>query len=386
MILLKVNHILNYYPANAAAENQITRAEGKKTLSFMGNHPHNPESGKVEISVQLLQGQFDSISVLQFVDLDPESGFLESWEKDEQDNFNILVRFDTVFLHGLKYCTQRFITNEGLILGISDGDNSSLDSIEGQHQLLSLLAGYLLPARQKEIQEFARPCIICRPNDGTDESISHFMGPRGGYLRDENAFINLATVFTADLPPSVLPGALKSVLSFYLMANAETPPGIIVINNDLEAETNDISDEHYEEASNFDMKIMLDLPGDNHSLLQHLNFTDEEKEHYETLLSTYKQVLMNDSFEAEVNKISGYPDSVQNCVAFEAEMLRSGKGFGEVKYSDATEWQLLLQVSPYCKWFEVFDEIGDSTIYVMIRREDLENEMFENCQIVTQCT
>lgn len=130
----------------------------------------------------------------------------------------------------------------------------------------------------------------------------------------------------------------------------------------------------------------LDLPREDHAVIRTLQFSDDEAEQYEALYATFKSILLPRWEFESYNKIFGYPDNVQSCVAFEAERLKEGLEYSEDIYDAAVEWQLLLQVAPYCRKFNFIDTFGDGQIYFMIRRRDLASGNFSNVQLVVQST
>lgn len=97
-------------------------------------------------------------------------------------------------------------------------------------------------------------------------------------------------------------------------------------------------------------------------------------------------LILRDRIFSGLNKLFGYPESIQNCVSYEAERIHNNRDYGDDILKDAGSWHLLLQISPYCKAFDFFKDFGDATIYFMIHDNDLKNGNFDNCQVVCQST
>lgn len=105
------------------------------------------------------------------------------------------------------------------------------------------------------------------------------------------------------------------------------------------------------------------------------------------------------SEENSSHKLLGFPNSIQNDVRFEAEFLaRNLKWFyGDAK-SEAKnraiarkikphidDWQLLLQIND-AGAIGLGDFWGDAGIFFLIRKADLENNIFDNVQVIFQNT
>ncbi|MCB0649823.1 MAG: DUF1963 domain-containing protein [Saprospiraceae bacterium] len=395
MILLEIQNIQKFKPTKWASKDLSGLSEGQTYVRFVGNHPNNPEYGSVVLSTKILEGSFDKINRVLFIGDEAQEGRLLNWKKQIFGGYKIEIKLDAIFRHRLKYSAQNFIQKRGAIVGLSEHEKDSLNSINGQKKLLSLLAAYIIPVKKNEILKFARPGYLCIPNDDTDESVSHFLGsPKHGATEITNEkgykFLHLATMKLNDFPKDGTTEKLNNVLSFYLRTQ-ETEKGWPERKNDFKI-FNDANVKHPinssepGNANNFDIINLLDLPRYDHSLLHVLNFSEEERNRYDVLRSVYMQLLLGDKTDHEVNKLFGFPDSVQNCVSYEAERVFNQRDYSDDIYKDAVNWTLLLQVSPYCKWFGFFDEFGDGSIYYMIKHEDLENGNFENCQVIVQNT
>lgn len=398
MILLEIKKFKKSYPVKWKSDSISDLAEGQIMLRFAGEHPDNPEHGSVEILTTLVEGSFSDIEEILFVGDDATSGRLLSMRRGLFGGYIIAVDFNTIYAHGLEYCTRNFIFSGGAIIGLSKKDKASLINIDGQKNLLALLAGYIIPTKKELIINLAKPCLLLLPNESNNEDSSHFLGapilnslPFPESLNGIRLF-HLATLFLDELPSLVDNSKMKNVLSFYInIKDTEKgwPEGsgdFKILNYDLVEKSKNITPLDYDSAVNFDYKLLLDLPAQDHSCIRILNFTKDELIRYRALNSVYIQLVIDNIDENEFDKIWGYPNNVQHCVAFEAERMYNKRDYNDDLYQEATQWQLILQISPYCHWFKFFDEFGDGTIYYMIRQKDLENGDFNNVQVIVQNT
>lgn len=398
MILLAIGEIINIKPIRWESADLSGLQTGQSYVRYPeGNHPHQPEHGSVEISVEVLRGDFKDITDLIFVGIGASEGRLIRWEKDEHGAAKVVVHFDTIFGHGLAYSVKNFILEGGGIIGLTDSDKKALATFAGQRELLALLASHIIPTRQQDVLDFARRAWICIPNKGSDENASHFLGrPKhdlsklspGTHVKIP---LHLATILTDELDGFKKKDKIGRYLSFYLRIQdtiigwPEKKEDFKVFNQQFLSPPL-IDNVYFETAANFDTTELLDLPQYDHSLINKLKFSEDEEGRYYTLYSVYMKLALGEFVDHEVNKLFGYPDSIQQCVAFEAERIKRQKEHDEISYEDAADWILLLQVSPYCQWFNFFDEFGDGTIYYLIRQQDLLNGHFDNCQLVIQNT
>ncbi len=364
-------------------------------IQFSGEHPANPEYGSVILSVKKLFGTFDDISQVSFIDDDVKVGKLLNYKKKIFGGYEVEIFFDTVFRHGLKYSANHFIYKDVGIIGLTQAEKESLHTIETQKELLTLLTELIIPSKKNVITSFAKTGFLCIPNENSDENISHFLGKPKHVLKkivDVNGRqqLHLATFHLNDFNNDGFFDKFENFLSFYINID-DTENGwpqekgnYCVLNEPPTA--NHSFQGEFEKAVNFDIKPILDLPNYNHSLLQVHNFSDEERERYDALRSVYMNLILGESSDTEFNKFLGYPTSIQNCVSYDAERLHHHRDYENYINDAAVHWNLLLQVSPYCKWFNFFDTFGDGTIYYMIRSEDFNSCNFDNCQVVIQNT
>lgn len=395
MLLLEVIKPLSFHPVSCEL-NPENIADNQNVISFYGGFNKLAEKGAVVLIVRLLEGRFDGVSEVLFNGIFSVSAKLLSWKDLGDGTYQIKTNFEILFSDGLEHSASFFIVKNILIVGLSQKEKENLkNNIETQKELLGLLTNNILPSRRQEIEAFGMPCILCFPNEGNDGSLSHFIGQHKsntGELitnRKGTTLLHLCTLNLNDFDGFSFPASLKNYLSFYIKIKHLMEEGWIRENHDNQVLNYDhlVLGEREEEAVNFHWRYILDLPKLDHSLFFDHRFTEEENDKYEILYDIFNQILLGQVDEGqEFNKILGYPNNIQNCVAYEAERVFHQREFSDDIYVEAVNWQLLLQVSPYCKWFSFFDEFGDASIFVMIQKEDLKNGNFENIQVISQCT
>lgn len=399
MLVLSIKTITNSKPVKWTGQNLSDIKPGQIFSRFSGDHPDNPEYGTVEIKTKVISGNFDGIEEMIFIAGDPMSATLVSHKKHLFGGYTIEVDFNTIFAHGLEYSVRNLIPQGGGIIGLSATDKASLKEIGGQKQLLSLLARLIMPGKEKQIEALALPSLMLIPNDNSDKAKSHFTGApkleEGTIIPHSNesqSLLHLATFHTDELPDIIKAQLPRKHLSFYIKTQ-ETENGwpekgdtFRVLHYDRIVQSESPESGETEPETNFDTRLLLDLPKYDHSVLTQLRWSSDEMTQYEAMASVYKNLLLSDLSDKEVNKLFGYPDNVQGCVAYEAERIKNNREYSDDIYEDAVNWRLLLQVSPYCKWFKFFDEFGDGAIYFMIKQNDLQAGNFDDVQVVVQST
>ncbi len=395
MILLQIKNIKQVKPIKWESKDLSGLKEGQRFVRFIGDHPNNPEHGSIVLSTQIISGEFDDIKEVLILGDDAQEGKLIKYKKQFFEGYKVEIQFDTIYGHGLKYSVNNFTQPGGALIGLTETEKESLNSIETQRTLLKLLTEFIIPNKKELILNFAKVGFLCIPNDENDSNRSHYLG-RPNHDKSEtkdgfgNELFHLATLNIDEFQANQTYINDFHDLSFYLKIN-DTENGwpedesefkVLPIKNRKTSQTID----NYEDAINFNIKPILDLPGYDHSLINHHKFSDDDRDRYDALRSVFMQLVLGEESDEEVNKFLGYPDSIQNCVSYEAERIFNKRKYSDEIFEDALNWHLLLQVSPYCKWFKFFDQFGDGTIYFMIRKNDLESNKFKHCQLVVQNT
>lgn len=394
MILLQVKGIKQVKPIKWESRDLSGLREDQIFARFMGDHPNNPEYGSIVLSTQIISGEFDDIREVLFIGDDAQDGKLINYKKQLFGGYKVEIQFDTIFGNGLKYSANDFIQTGGALIGLTEAEKESLTSIETQRKLLRLLSEFIIPKKKDLILNFAKVGFLCIPNDENNSNRSHYLG-KPNHEKSEikdgsgNELFHLATLNLDEFQFNQPYINDIQKLSFYLKIN-DTENGWPDDKNDfkilpIKNGTTHQNIDNYEGAINFSIKPILDLPGYDHSLINHYKFSHEERDKYDALRSVFMQLVFREELN-EVNKFLGYPNSIQNCVSYEAERIFNKREYSDEIFKDAINWHLLLQISPYCKWFKFFDQFGDGSIYFMIRKDDLESGNLKNCQIVVQNT
>lgn len=395
MILLQINSIIKVKPIKWEAKDLTGLHEAQKYIRFLGDHPENPEYGSVALSAKLKNGDPKGIREVLFIDENAQNGTLVRCEKNFLGGYTIEIQFDNIYRYGLEYCTREFIQKGSAFIGLTPSEKASLSSTETQKTLLSLMLDHIMPSKKKLILDFAKIAFVCMPNDQNDSNRSHYLGhPKHEKTLikgpNENDLFHLSTLQLEHFPLHTKWSENVQSLSFYLRIN-DTEDGWPEEKDDFKVFNGHTIDSKPNSATktdavNFSIHPILDLPTYDHALIKHHNFSEENRDNFESLRSVYMQLVLGDKAMEDVNKFLGYPDNIQSCVSYEAERTFHNLRYSDEIYKDAINWVLLLQVSPYCHWFDFFDEFGDEAIYYMIKKEDLEAGDFTKCQVIVQNT
>ena len=151
---------------------------GKKVFFSSGGegHPQGLESGIAEFLVKLVQGDFEDINKIIFLNEVPLGGVLRGWEKTASGWFEIEIEFDLMFMNGLEYSIQNYIMNGGAALGFSEVEHNELDQLSEQKKLIGYLAECVIPSRKDDIVELAKPSLLLYPYEASDAEKPHFFG------------------------------------------------------------------------------------------------------------------------------------------------------------------------------------------------------------------
>ncbi len=402
MLIAQIKRIHKLTPIEPGSSDDLnTDSENQESLHFSTGEKRSDraEKGKAIVDIKLIGGKNVSTGEdIWIISTSPIKAKLLQVEKSFPGEQKFELYFDQTFIKGFEYTIKHFLFEGGGLIGLSAEEMTKLDDIEIQEQVFNHLADITLNTKKDEIKGLALPCFILKAFEHGDMEKSHFVGlPKleQGTELPKNAqdtpllhlasikFNDIKSVFTKYAANNILPN-----LTFYLdIENTENgwpemPDHYKVLNYSDQIEID--ANQNSEPAFGMVFKETLDIPRYDHSALQVLNLTAEEKGRYAMLEATFKALVRPQ--EGENNKLFGYPDNVQHCVAYEAERIKSAREYTDDIYKDAVEWQLLLQVSPYAHWFKFFDKFGDGAIYYMIQKDDLQKGNFENIQVVVQNT
>ena len=135
----------------------------------------------------------------------------------------------------------------------------------------------------------------------------------------------------------------------------------------------------------------LDWDNEKFEAIPH-NTKDEIEQHLIFIKNLFDKALSNNRNQ---NKLFGFPISIQNDVRFEAEFLSrqlqwtnnvsKNKKLSQQIMRHIDDWQLLFQIED-ARFIGLGDFLSDAGIYFMIRKRDLENNNFDDIQVILQNT
>lgn len=401
MIVAKIKGIgrLTAIEPGSPADLKLDAGE-MRIMSYGGGGSGRAEKGKAMVQAQLLSGDLKDIDSLLVVGESPLNAKLLSTGKTLLGGTKLELYFDQVFIDGFSGGIRDYLFRGAGLIGFTSAEMESIQDVEMQRTLLKNLIDLFFSSKKEQIFRLAIPYYRLQMAEGSSRIASHFTGapklPSGEsppLNPSGNPMLHLATLHTQEIESLAALYGLshpEPFLSFFLdIENTEQgwpqSPNQFKVWDYREQDTVAAERETDPELG-ITFEQGLDLPHEDHSVIYNLHFSEEEQEQYEALYATFKSILLPRWEFESYNKLFGYPDNVQSCVAFEAERLKEGLEYSEEVYATATEWQLLLQVSPYCYKFKFVDTFGDGTMYFMIRKRDLAAGNFAEVQLVVQST
>jgi uncharacterized protein YwqG len=395
MVVLAIKDPIVFYPVpwtKRPSEMEV----GQSYLRSIGAHPDQPETGSASIPVEVIYGQLDGVEDIYFIAGEPYKARLTDANFQDTSGHVIKVIFPDVFAHGLEYSLSDIAIAGAGILGLTEEDKASLALPEGQRALLKLLGELYLPDRLEEVLNLARPCLLIHPTEEPLNQESFFnrsaQPPSEGVppLDMEGKPLFLLASLRMNEFPDVLPLPKKGGhLSFYVKITG-TEQGWPGQAGNFQVQLRPESPSWQpalKDQVNFTTEAFLDLPKKDHSLINQLKWSAETLQRYDALRNLLRGLLLDDfTWSTELNKLFGYPDGVQASVDYEAEHAHHSRPYEEISDSDAAQWSLLLQVSPYCHRFPFFGQFGDGNLYFMIREKDLHRAEFDHVQLIVQST
>lgn len=396
MIVIEILNIKGFHPIAWSGKDYDDLEPGQTYITASREGDYVPEQGSIVISAKLIHGSFKDIERLFILAQDVLQSKMISYKKKILGPYEVTMQFDYIFSSGLEYCINQIIPAKGCgIIGLTPSELQSLSSIHEQRRLMYSLSQLLLPQRVKTINELLRVSYLSLPNQEqikSSKSKSRYLGDPYHKTNDilDNSgkeMLHLATIFTEELDPC--PDELQPItsLSFYLKID-DTENGWPEDTGDFKIIPNYNRDTSFNNGTSTGMSLipLLDLPEYNHPSLDIHQFTEDEITRLEVINNVFISIMLGEFGFYEVNKILGYENSIQDAAAFDAEYIKNNRDYNDNFNEEATRWCLLLQISPYCKWFDFFDTFGDGTIYFMIKKEDLKSRNFSDCQLVVQNT
>ncbi len=392
----KIISILSITPGSPEDQHPGAPVESLRMHASGTHAAAEPSKGSVTASVELLQGVL------------PENG-RKAWFLDGNFALNCYLVaspgsneaaffFNQVFMDGFQAGMADFLIPETFVIGMSDQEWENMRYPEMQERLLQSLAFIYCPNKISPIMDLGRSAYILQPTQEENPVISHFSGsPKLGACekipvsRNGRQMIHLATLKMDEITSTwqdITTPALQ-YLGFYVALDelengwtAEEEVECCVLHYQQQKEAKYKDDIDYVEAEFVTFEERLELPDSQHPVIYTLHLSDEELEQYDALRECWNEIL--GFANVDVSKLLGYPDSVQECVAYEAE--RTINQGAQPDDADAANWILLLQLSPYSEDLSLFEYLGDASFYFMILKKDLERGDFGAVKVILQNT
>jgi uncharacterized protein YwqG len=399
MYIIKIKSILSIRSITPGSPEDQHPGAPVESLRMHASGTHaaaEPSKGSVTASVELLQGVL------------PENG-RKAWFLDGNFALNCYLVaspgsneaaffFNQVFMDGFQAGMADFLIPETFVIGMSDQEWENMRYPEMQERLLQSLAFIYCPNKISPIMDLGRSAYILQPTQEENPVISHFSGsPKLGACekipvsRNGRQMIHLATLKMDEITSTwqdITTPALQ-YLGFYVALDelengwtAEEEVECCVLHYQQQKEAKYKDDIDYVEAEFVTFEERLELPDSQHPVIYTLHLSDEELEQYDALRECWNEIL--GFANVDVSKLLGYPDSVQECVAYEAE--RTINQGAQPDDADAANWILLLQLSPYSEDLSLFEYLGDASFYFMILKKDLERGDFGAVKVILQNT
>lgn len=396
MLITKIKKIRHLQPILPGSAEDLF-PDAPMSVNFFGATTEGvpAEKGRALVEVTAPGTILDGIEDVLLTGFSPMPVKLLRLSETKPGVFEAELYFYQLFAAGFITGVGMVLEPGGVLIGFTPDEQSRLHDYDLQKVLFEQLAEVMMRSGKEKIKSLPLPCYWLKVQESGSAAASHFVGtPKTGlgekvpyYLN--RALYHVATLNTADFQT---PELVRSKLSFYIDISdtengwPETADRFKVFHYDQgTTQENPFAEELIESEKAIVFEKRLDLPGWNHSVLHQLKLTDRQQEEYEALLEVFRVITGVDD-NAEYNKLFGYPDNVQDCVAYEAERIKEGLDYSDKIYKTAVNWQLLLQISPYCYPFHFFETFGDGTIYFMIKKEDLAKGNFDAVQVVVQNT
>jgi uncharacterized protein YwqG len=399
MIIAKILKIKNIRPIECEIQKDLIPGQEYIRIGPYNGEIKN-EKGKATFEVLILQDdELQNIDEILLTGEFPYSVKLLDFKKLSPKNYEFDLYFDQIFQSGFDLTIRSIWAKGDILLGFATNEKESFYNVENQKILLENLIDTMISTKKEKIRSLILPCYSLKFIDKNSVNKSHFVGNSQiakGTEAPLNSFnkplFHIATLKKEDIKQMFSRYSNAKIaenLSFHVDINEfeEDAPTFFsrfkISNYEEEIEIQSPS-LYFEIAKEMVFEERLDLPCSDHCIIQNLKLSQSGLDNYDKLRSTFNMIISKG--EEELNKFLGYPNTIQGCVAHEAEIITTKKGYSDVSVKSAAQWQLLLQISPYAHWFKFFDAFGDASIYFMIKKEDLQLGNFENVIMITQCT
>ncbi|MBL7781914.1 MAG: DUF1963 domain-containing protein [Saprospiraceae bacterium] len=358
------------------------------------------EKGKITLIVDVLSGSVEGINEVVTISDEPMNATLLRATLLDSGMFEVEVYFDQIFVTGFETSVHVLFPTGGGLAGLSEMEKAAIDNLDFQRHVFDELVDIIFDSHRDEIKALPLPCLLLDVVEMNPTRKScYFSRPnipgeaRVSSVANNEQMMHVATICKSEiaglLPAEMMNSMKAEYLSFYLKKGTDEEPfaalenGVQMVSHD---EVEWIPAHNPPLGHGMAFRKSLDLPRSDHSSIFHLQFSPIEVRQYEALEKTFKKLIRTNRNSSELNKLFGYPDNIQNCVAYWAERQFSQREHSDDIFRDAAEWQLLLQLSPYKHWFPIFDAIGDANLYFMIRKKDWMEGNFNHIQLISQST
>lgn len=385
-MILVINQVLKVTPVKPGSKEDLFPGINNDSESIEG------EKAMVSLKVNIIQGSdLGQVNELILVGPDPIKGILIDHKTSFFSGTTISIFIDHLFEKGVNKHINQYIYEGGGLFAMSSKGYQTWDK---QEEVFKQLAHFMLTDTPDLILNSGKKAYILDPVPNSGKTPFHLSG-RITYNRDhkppltedDQLMHHIATISCNEITPVLSDYCncyLLDHLSFYidsLHTDEGWPihPGQHSVQNYSKAA--EVNGPHQEdEGTEIILRPIFSIPEPDHTLVMSLKLNDDDLKRYKSLYHTYHKIL--GLGRKHRIQFLGYPQSKVTCVAFEAESLYHQKAYSSIHYRDASQWQLLLKLSPQAYRFPFFDTFGDATIYYLIRNRDLKDGNFSRVQVV----
>ncbi|NNF34131.1 MAG: DUF1963 domain-containing protein [Saprospiraceae bacterium] len=385
-MILVINQVLKVKPVTPGSKEDI--------FPGIKNDPESSKGEKaiVSLKVNIIQGtDLSQINDLILIGPNPINVTLINQKNSFFSGTTISIFINHLFKEGVSKEVRQYIYEGGGLFALS---KKGYQTWEEQEKAFQHLAHFMLSDTPDLIMNSGKKAYILDPSPNAGKTPCHLSG-RITYNKDhkpplteDNKYMHhVATISCRETTPVLSDYCnchLLDHLSFYidsLHTGEGWPihPGQHSVQNYDEAA--DLEGVHLEdEGTEISLRPLFSIPEPDHALVMSLKLNDDHLKRYDALYYSYHKAL--GLGRKHRIQFLGYPQSEMTCVAFEAESLFHQKAYSSIHYRDASQWQLLLQISPQTYRFTFFETFGEATIYYLIKNQDLKDGNFSRVQVV----
>lgn len=403
-MIVSITQITGIVPVEPGSRDDLNLSENQVMIALLipddVDQSGKNEKGKITILAELLSGSPEGVVEVVPITDEPMVATLLRATTLDSGMLELELYFDQIFVTGFETSVLTLLSAGAGLVGLSEMDKMVIDNLDFQRQVFDNLVDVIFDSHKDEIKALPLPCLLMDVVEMNSTSKSCYFSQASipeaaciGLTVNNEHMMHVATICKSEiaglLPAEIIDFMPAAYLSFYLEKGGREEPSEafgnraqIVLHNEVEWK----SKQEKSAGSGIVFRKMLDLPQWDHSVLFNFQFSPIEDRQYEALEKTFKKLIHIGNNNRELNKLFGYSDNIQSCVAYWAEVQFSQREPSDEIYKDAADWQLLLQLSPYKHWFPIFDVIGDASLYFMIRKKDWLEGNFTHVQVIFQNT